>query len=179
MWLYYFYRLDVIFSYIITLGLCQNICFTDHDTNTLPLKLNYEVRKNLDPFCSTMFVLWSHLIFMESRDWIIEFHNLIRIMGIQYRLVEIYNSIMIVHNSLMDLHIYDSPFLILSHLAPHRPMINWSRTGNHVHYLLCTAWISQIFSLGTCGPVGILKRECLWSSATREFVQQFVETNIT
>ena len=46
-------------------------------------------------------------------------------------------------------------FIILSPLPPHRPMTNWTRTGNHVHYLLPPAWRSQIFLLGTCGPVGI------------------------
>ena len=72
-------------------------------------------------------------------------------MGIQYWL-EIHNSIVNVHNSFMDLHDYDLPFMILSPLAPHRPM---TRTGSHVHYLLRPAWRSQIFLLGTCGPVWI------------------------
>ena len=32
--------------------------------------------------CGTMFVLWRYIIeIMESRDWIIEFHNFIRING--------------------------------------------------------------------------------------------------
>ena len=40
MWLYYVHHLYVIFSDI-TLSFYQIICFTDHDTNALPLKLNY------------------------------------------------------------------------------------------------------------------------------------------
>ena len=78
---------------------------------------------------------------MESHEWIIEFHNLIRIMGMQYRLVEIHNSVINVHNYFMDVHNYDLPFMIL--WTPHRPMTNWTRTGNNVRYLLGPTWRSQ------------------------------------
>ena len=73
-------------------------------------------------------------------------------------------------------------FMILSPLPPHRPMTNWTRTGNHVHYLLRPAWRSQIFFIRyLCAGRNISGNysDVTWSSATRVFVQQFVRTNIT
>ena len=74
-------------------------------------------------------------------------------MGIQNWLVEIHNSIMNVHNSFMDLHNCDLPFMILSPLALHGPLTN---------------------CIDQDQVITVTSRECLRSSATRAFIQQFV-----
>ena len=106
--------------------------------------------------CSSMFVLWSNLIelwnamiellssiiWQDKRGFSIGWWR--SIIQLSMSTIPLWISIIMIYH-----------FMILSPLPPHRPMTNWTRTGNLVHYLLRPAWRSQIFLLGTCVPVGI------------------------